>query len=172
MPRGKCFNFHFFFFNKIVFVFPKLKWFYLLQNAVGGWWLMQQLEKKVVSGKVQTPSQQNSPTLSLSLFSSSNLPTSSVFQQNSPTISILFKLTDFFSFSAKLSHSFTFTLFSLQIHWLLQFLSKTLPLFHFQFVQIHLPLQFLSKTLILFHFHFFSSNSPTSSLSQQSSWTL
>ena len=37
-------------------------------NAVGGWWLLMQLKEKVVSGKVQTPSQPNSRTLSLSRF--------------------------------------------------------------------------------------------------------
>ena len=89
------------------------KWFYLQLNAVRGWWLLMQLKEKVVSGKVQTPSQPNSRTLSLSLFQ---------------------MLTSVITFSAKLSHSFTFAFSNnSNAHFTDHFLSKTLALFHFLF---------------------------------------
>ena len=121
MPRRKCFkrNFHFFR-NKIVFVFPKCCWRLVADAAAG--------EESGVWKSTDSVSAKLSHTFTFTFF--------------------FFKFTDFFCFSAKLSHYFNF----IQTHWLLQFLSKTLPLFHFH--------------------PFLSSNSLTSSVSYKNSPTL
>ena len=113
--------------------------FIFLQNAVGGWcwWLMQQLEKKVVSGKVQTPSHPNSPTCSLSLSKIHLLTQTLTFTFSNPLI-------------ASLSHP-NFSILSL---------NQILPLSLFS-LNILINISNTSdahSTLPLFHFHMFKSS--------------
>ena len=126
--------------------------FIFLQNAVGGWWLMQQLEKKVVSGKVQTPSHPNSftftfsPNLSNSFtFTFSNPVIASLSHPNFPSLSLSQILTLTFTFWTKLFHFFFkyFKYFWCSIHWsLCHFPTLSLshfwnPHFNFHFLNFH-----------------------------------